>query len=128
MQEFLEKIKPKQKRIFSLLRSEIVALPETQESLEIDEASGDWCPAYRVRGTDLAWIHLIERVWVHIPIEPSLEKKVIQDENLDSDLIERVKDTEEADGVKVAKLDVRSEDGVEQLMSLIRLKHAALLA
>jgi len=128
LQEFLEKIKPKQKKVFSVLRSEIVALPEIQESIEIDEASGDWCPAYRVRGADLAWVHLVDRLWVHIPIEPGFEKKVLQDENLDSDVIERVKEAEETDGVKLAKLEVKSTDGVEQLMSLIKLKHAALVA
>lgn len=127
MHDFLQKIKPKQKKMFTLLRSEIVALPEIQESMEIDEASGDWCPAYRVRGADLAWVHLVDRLWVHIPIEPGLEKKVLQDENLDSELVEQVKDAEESDGMKLAKLEVKSSEGVEQLMPLIKLKHASLL-
>jgi len=128
LQEFLANIKPKQRGVFSQLRSAIVALPEVQESIEIDELSGDWCPAYRVRGSDLVWVHLTDRLWVHIPIEPSLEKKVLQDENLDSELIEKVSESEEDDGVKLAKLEVKSIDSIDQVMSLLKLKHAALVA
>lgn len=128
MQEFLAKVKPKQKKVFSELRTAIVALPETQESIEIDELSGDWCPAYRVRGADLVWVHMVDRLWVHIPIEPDFEKKVLQDENLDSVIVEKVKDAEETGGVKLAKLEVKSVDEVEQIMPLLRLRHAILTA
>jgi hypothetical protein len=73
-------------------------------------------------------VHLTDRLWVHIPIEPSLEKKVLQDENLDSELIEKVSESEENDGVKLAKLEVKSIDSIDQVMSLLKLKHAALVA
>ena len=128
MQEFLAKVKPKQKKVFSDLRTAIIALPETQESIEIDELSGDWCPAYRVRGADLVWVHLVDRLWVHIPIEPDLEKKVLQDENLDSTIVEEVKDAEETGGVKLAKLEVKSTGEVEQIMPLLKLRHTILTA
>ena len=128
MQEFLTKVKPKHKKVFSELRSAIVALPETQESLEIDELSGDWCPAYRVRGGDLVWVHLLDRLWVHIPIEPEFEKKVLQDENLDSIVVENVKDADEIGGVKVAKLEVKSAAEIEQILPLLKLRHTTLVA
>lgn len=128
MQEFLAKVKPKQKKVFSELRTAIIALPEIQESIEIDELSGDWCPAYRVRGADLVWVHLVDRLWAHIPIEPDFEKKVLQDENLDSAIVEKVKEAEEAGGVKLAKLEVKSTDEVEQIMPLLKLRHTILIA
>lgn len=128
MQEFLAKVKPKQKKVFLELRTAIIALPETQESIEIDELSGDWCPAYRVRSADLVWVHLVDRLWVHIPIEPDFEKKVLQDENLDSTIVEKVKDAEETGGVKLAKLEVKSTDEVEDIMSLLKLRHTILTA
>jgi hypothetical protein len=126
LQEFLAKVKPKQKKVFSDLRTAIIALPETQESIEIDELSGDWCPAYRVRGADLVWVHLEDRVWVHVPIELEFEKKVLQDENLDSRVVEKVKDTEETSGVKLAKFEVKSTDEIEQIMPLLKLRHTVL--
>jgi hypothetical protein len=127
LQEYLARVKPKQKKVFSELRTAIIALPETQESIEIDESSGDWCPAYRVRGTDLVWVHLVDRVWAHVPIEHEFEKKVLQDENLDSGIVEKVKDADETDGVKLVKLEVKSADEVEQIMPLLKLRHAMLI-
>ncbi|HKM77070.1 MAG TPA: hypothetical protein VJZ32_11705, partial [Candidatus Bathyarchaeia archaeon] len=90
MREFLTRVNPKQKKIFSKLQSEILALPETVESIEIDDIEGEWCPAYRVRGSDLLWVHFDEHLWINFPVEPAFEKKVLQDENLDSHIIESV--------------------------------------
>jgi len=128
LQEFLARVKPKQKKVFSELRTAILALPETQESIEIDELSGDWCPAYQVRGTDLVWVHLADRLWVSVPVEPDFEKKVSQDENLDSEIVERVKDAEETGGVKWAKLEIKSGSEVEQIVPLLKLRHSVLTA
>jgi hypothetical protein len=126
LQEFLAKVKPKQKKVFSELRTAIIALPETQESIEIDELSGDWCPAYRVRGADLVWVHLVDRLWVHVPIEPDFEKKLLQDENLDSAVVEQVKEAEETGGLKLAKFEVKSTNEIEQIMPLLKLRHSSL--
>ena len=62
MREFLEKVNPKHKKYFSTLRAALLELPETQESVEIDDMEGEWCPAYRVRGSDLVWVHFDERL------------------------------------------------------------------
>jgi hypothetical protein len=71
---------------------------------------------------------LLDRLWVHIPIEPEFEKKVLQDENLDSLIVEKVKDADEIGDVKVAKLEVRSAEEIEQIMPLLKLRHAILVA
>jgi len=126
LQEFLAKVKPKQKKVFSELRAAIIGLPETQESIEIDELSGDWCPAYRVRGADLVWVHIADRLWAHVPIEPDFEKKLLQDENLDSIVVEQVKEAEETGGVKLVKFEVKSTNEIEQIMPLLKLRQSSL--
>jgi hypothetical protein len=128
MQEFLAKINPKQKKYFTLLRSALLELPEIEESIDIDEISGEWCPAYRVRDSDLVWVHFNEHMWVNFPVEPKFEKKALQDENLDSELVESVKDAEDTGGEKWAKLEVKSGERVDQLMPLMKLRHSVLLS
>ena len=128
MQEFLEKVNPKQKKYFTQLRSALLELPEVEESIDIDEVSGEWCPAYRVRGSDLVWVHFNEHMWINFPVEPKFEKKALQDENLDSELTESVKDAEDTAGEKWAKLDIKSVDRVDQVLPLLKLRHSVLLA
>ena len=128
MREFVAKVNPKQKKYFTTLRSALLALPETQESIEIDELEGEWCPVYRVKGSDLIWIHLDERLWVSFPVEPNFEKKVIQDENLDSPVIDAVKEAEDSGETKVAKMDIRSNEDVDQVLPLLRLRHSILIS
>lgn len=126
MQELLARIKPKQRKYFTDLRSAVTALPEVEETIEIDEIRGDWCPAYRVRGTDLAWVHFDEKLWLSIPVEASFAKKVLQDENLDSQVVDRVKEAEDIGGVSYATLEVRSSEELDQVIPLLRLRHAIL--
>jgi hypothetical protein len=126
MQEFLAKVKPKQKKYFTELRSALLGLPETEESIEIDELRGHWCPAYRVRGSDLVWVHFDEGLWLSVPVEPKFEKKVFQDENLDSRVVERVKDAEEIGDVKYATLEIRSAEELDQAIPLLQLRHSVL--
>lgn len=126
MQEFLARIKPKQKKYFIDLRSALLALPEIEESVEIDELRGDWCPAYRVRSSDLVWVHFDNNLWLSLPVEPNFEKKVFQDENLDSQIVERVKDAEETGGVKYATIEIRSGEELDQAIPLLRLRHSVL--
>ena len=128
MQEFLTRVKPKQKKYFTELRTALVALPEIEESIEIDELRGDWCPAYRVRGSDLAWVHFDDQLWLSVPVEPKFEKKVFQDENLDSQVVERIKEAEEMGDVKYATLQIRSAEELDQGISLLRLRHSVLIA
>ncbi len=128
MQEFLTRVKPKQKKYFSELRSALLALPEIEESLEIDEIEGGWCPAYRVRSSDLVWVHFNDHVWISVPIEPRFEKKVLQDENLDNYVIDRVKEAEETGEVKWAKIEIKSNEEIEMVMPLLRLRHSILRA
>ena len=123
MQEFLAKVKPKQKRYFSSLRSALRVLPEVEETIEIDEVSGEWCPAYRVKGSDLVLVHFDEHLWINFPVEPNFRKKVLQDENLDSYLIECVKEAEEASGEKWATVEIKSSESVDQVIPLLRLRH-----
>jgi hypothetical protein len=126
LQEFLTKIKPKQKKYFTDMRSVLTSFPEIQESIEIDELRGDWCPAYRVRGVDLVWVHFDDHLWLSVPVEPNFEKKVIQDENLDSQVIERIKEAEEMGDVKYATLQVRSAEELDQVIPLLRLRYSVL--
>jgi len=128
MREFMAKINPKQKKYFTTLRTALLALPETEESIEIDEIEGEWCPVYRVRGSDLIWVHPDEHLWVSFPVEPTFEKKVIQDENLDEPVIDAVKEAEDSGEIKVAKMNIRSNEDVDQLLPLLRLRHSALIA
>jgi len=128
MQEFLARVKPKQKKIFTSLRSSIKALPEVEESIEIDELSGEWCPAYRVRGTDLARVRFEDQLAVTFPVEPNFEKKVYQDENLDNAVIERVKEAEETGETKWASVDIKSTDDVENVFPVLKLRHSILMA
>ena len=123
MQEFLAKVKPKQKRYFSSLRSALRVLPDIEETIEIDEVSGEWCPAYRVKGSDLVWVHFDEHLWINFPVEPNFRKKVLQDENLDSYLIECVREAEEASGEKWATVEIKSSESVDQVIPLLRLRH-----
>jgi hypothetical protein len=128
MQEFLARVNPKQKKIFTSLRSAIKALPEVEESIEIDEVSGEWCPAYRVRGTDLAWVRFEDRLAVTFPVEPNFEKKVYQDENLDSSVVAQVKDAEESGESKWASVDIKSTDDVDSVFPVLKLRHSILMA
>ncbi len=128
MQEFLTRVKPKQKKYFIDLRTALLALPEMEESIEIDELRGDWCPAYRVRGTDLVWVHFDNQLWLSVPVEPKFEKKVSQDENLDSQVVERINDAQEMGDVKYASLQVRSAVELDQVIPLLRLRHSVLTA
>jgi len=126
MREFLEKVNPKQKKYFTALRTALLELPEIQESLEIDDMEGEWCPAYRVRGSDLVWIHFDERLWISFPLEPNFEKKVAQDENLDSVAIGAVEEAEESAGVKTVKMEIKSNEEIESVIPLLRLRHSVL--
>jgi hypothetical protein len=128
LQEFLARVKPKQRKYFDELRSALLALPEIEESIEIDELRGDWCPAYRVRGSDLAWVHFGERLWLSVPVEPRFGKKVLQDENLDSRVVERIKDAEEMGDVRFATLEIQSTEELDQVIPLLQLRHAVLRA
>jgi chorismate mutase len=128
LQEFLTRVKPKQRKYFTELRSALLALPEIQESIEIDELRGDWCPAYRVRGSDLVWVHFDEQLWLSVPVEPKFGKKVFQDENLDSQVVERIKDAEDVGEVKYASLQIRSAEQLDQVIPLLRLRHSVLTA
>jgi len=126
MREFLTRVNPKQKKIFSQLQSAILALPETVESIEIDDIEGEWCPAYRVRGSDLVWVHFDEHLWINFPVEPTFEKKVLQDENLDSHIIESVQEAEENGDVKWAKIQLRSDKEIEDIIALLGLRNTFL--
>jgi hypothetical protein len=127
MQEFLEKVKdPKQKKYFSQLRTKLRSLPDVEESIEIDEISGEWCPVYRVKGSDLVWVHFDEHLWVNFPVEPKFEKKALQDENLESRVIECVKDAEESGGEKWATVELKTIDQVDQVLPLLELRHSVL--
>jgi hypothetical protein len=126
LQEFLAKVKPKQREYFTELRSTLLSLPEIEESIEIDELRGDWCPAYRVRGSDLAWVHFEEQLWLSVPVEAKFGKKVLQDENLDSQVVERIKDAEDMGDVKYATLEIRSAEELDQIIPLLRLRHSVL--
>jgi hypothetical protein len=126
LQEFLARVKPKQRKYFDELRSALLALPEVEESIEIDELRGDWCPAYRVRGSDLAWVHFDERLWLSVPVEPRFGKKVLQDENLDSRIVEKIKDAEEMGDVRFATLEIRSAEELDQVIPLLQLRYAIL--
>ena len=128
MQEFLAKLKPKQKQVFTELRDAILAFPEIEESIEIDELRGDWCPAYRVKGLDLVWVHFDDHLSLSVPVEPKFEKKASQDENLDSQIVERLNDAEDVGDVKYATLEVRSSEQVEQVLPLLRLRHSVLMS
>lgn len=126
MQEFLARVKPKQRKYFTELRSALLALPEIEESIEIDELRGDWCPAYRVKGSDLLWVHFDDQLWLSVPVEPNFGKKVFQDENLDSQVVDRIKDAEDMGGVKYATLEIRSAEELDQVIPLLRLRHSVL--
>jgi len=126
MQEFLEKVNPKQKKYFAQLRTKLRSLPEIEETIEIDEISGEWCPVYRVKGSDLVWVHFDEHLWLNFPVEPNFEKKALQDENLDSRAIECVKDAEDNGGEKWAKVELKSGDQVDQILPLLELRHSVL--
>jgi hypothetical protein len=129
MREFIEKVKDsKQKKYFTALRTALLELPETEESLEIDDMEGEWCPAYRVRGSDLVWIHFDERLWISFPVEPNFEKKVSQDENLDSAAMNAVQEAEELSGVKTLKMDIKSSEEIESVIPLLRLRHSVLMS
>ncbi|MGA3406613.1 MAG: hypothetical protein ABSD49_12845 [Candidatus Bathyarchaeia archaeon] len=126
--EFLEKVNPNQKKYFTTLQTALLALPEIEESLEIDDMEGEWCPAYRVRGSDLVWVHFDERLWISFPVEPKFEKKVAQDENLDSEIMDAVKDAEESGGVKTVKMHIKSAEEVDSVIPLLRLRHSVLMS
>ena len=126
MQEFLEKVNPKQKKYFAQLRSKLRSLSDVEETIEIDEISGEWCPVYRVKGSDLVWVHFDEHLWLNFPVEPTFEKKALQDENLDSTVMECVKDAEESGGEKWATIELKSGDQVDQILPLLELRHSVL--
>jgi len=126
MQEFLEKVNPTQKKYFTQLRSKLRSLPDVEETIEIDEISGEWCPVYRVKGSDLVWVHFDEHLWLNFPVEPKFEKKALQDENLESRAIECVKDAEDSGGEKWASIELKSGDQVDQILPLLELRHSVL--
>jgi hypothetical protein len=128
LQEFLTRVKPKQRKYFTELRSALLALPEIEESIEIDELRGDWCPAYRVRGSDLVWVHFDDQLWLSVPVEPKFGKKVFQDENLESQVVERIKEAEDMGEIKYASLQIRSAEQLDQVIPLLRLRHSVLTA
>lgn len=128
IREFLTRVNPKQKKIFTELQTAIMALPETVESIEIDEMEGEWCPAYRVRGSDLVWVHFDEHLWINFPVEPSFEKRVLQDENLDSHIIESVQEAEESGDIKWAKIQLRSDKEIEDIVAVLELRNSFLRA
>ncbi len=128
MQDFLSRVKPKQKKYFTELRTALLALPEIEESIEIDELRGDWCPAYRVRGSDLAWVHFDDQLWLSVPVEAKFEKKVSQDENLDSQVIQQINEAEDMGDVKYASLNIRSAEELDRVIPLLRLRHSVLTA
>jgi len=126
MQDFLQKVNPKHKRYFVQLRSKLRSLPDVEETIEIDEVSGEWCPVYRVKGSDLVWVHFDEHLWVNFPVEPKFEKKALQDENLDSQVVEYVKDAEDTGGEKWATVEIKSDAQVDQVVPLLELRHSVL--
>lgn len=126
MQEFLEKVDAKQKKYFIQLRSKLRALPEIEETIEIDEVSGEWCPAYRVKGSDLVWVHFDEHLWVNFPVEPNFEKKVLQDENLDNYVVDCVKEAEQTGSEKWATVEIKSGENVDQVVPLLELRYSVL--
>jgi hypothetical protein len=126
MQEYLAKVNPKQKKYFTQLRSALRDLPEIEETIEIDEMSGEWCPVYRVRGSDLVWVHFDEHLWINFPVEPNFEKKVLQDENLDSEVVECVKEAEESGDVKWATAEIKTAQQVDQFIPLLKVRHSLL--
>ncbi len=126
MQDFLAKVNPKQKKYFTQLRTALRTLPEIEESIEIDELSGEWCPAYRVKGSDLVWVHFNDHLRVNFPVEPNFEKKVLQDENLDNYVLDCVKEAEELSGVKWATVEIKSAEQVDQVIPLLKLRHTVL--
>ena len=128
MSEFLAKANPKQKKYFTPLQTALLALPEIEESLEIDDMEGEWCPAYRVRGSDLVWVHFDERLWISFPVEPKFEKKVAQDADLDSEIVDAVKDAEESGGVKTVKMQIKSDAEVDSVIPLLRIRHSVLMS
>jgi hypothetical protein len=126
MQEFLAKVNPKQKKFFTELRAKLRALPDIEESIEIDDVSGEWCPAYRVKGSDLVWVHFDEHLWVNFPVEPNFEKKVLADENLDSAVIDSVKEAEMSGDQKWAMVEIKSAENLDQIVPLLELRHTVL--
>lgn len=128
MQEFLARVTPKQKKVFTSLRSALRDLPEVEESIEIDEVSGEWCPAYRVRGSDFVWVRFEDHLAVSFPVEPNFEKKVYQDENLDSAVVEQVKEAKESGETKWATVDIKSADDVDNVFPVLKLRHSILMA
>ena len=128
MSEFLAKANPKQKKYFTPLQTALLALPEIEESLEIDDMEGEWCPVYRVRGSDLVWVHFDERLWISFPVEPKFEKKVAQDADLDSEIVDAVKDAEESGGVKTVKMQIKSAEEVDSVIPLLRIRHSVLMS
>jgi len=126
MQEFLEKVNAKQKKYFIQLRSKLRTLPEIEETIEIDEVSGEWCPAYRVKGSDLVWVHFDEHLWVNFPVEPNFEKKVLQDENLDNYVVDCVKEAEQTGNEKWATVEIKSGENVDQVVPLLELRYSVL--
>ena len=59
-------------------------------------------------------------------MEPKFEKKALQDENLESRVIECVKDAEETGGEKWATVELKSGDQVDQVLPLLELRHSVL--
>ena len=126
MEEFLEKVNAKQKKFFIQLRSKLRTLPEIEETIEIDEVSGEWCPAYRVKGSDLVWVHFDEHLWVNFPVEPNFEKKVLQDENLDNYVVDCIKEAEQTGSEKWATVEIKSGENVDQVVPLLELRYSVL--
>jgi hypothetical protein len=79
-----------------------------------------------VKGSDLVWVHFDEHLWINFPVEPNFEKKVLQDENLDSYVVECVKEAEETGGEKWASVELKSGEAVEQVVPLLQLRYSVL--
>ena len=63
-----------------------------------------------------------------MPVEPAFEKKVFQDENLDGSSVDAVKEAEDTGGVRWAKMDIKSNEAVDSIIPLVRLRHSVLLS
>jgi hypothetical protein len=59
-------------------------------------------------------------------VEPNFEKKVLQDENLDTEVVGSVKEAEEVGDVKWASVEIKSADRVEDVIPLLKLRHSIL--
>jgi len=76
----------------------------------------------------LVWVHFDEHLWINFPVEPNFEKKVLQDENLDSKVVDCVKEAEETGSEKWAAVEIKTGDRVDQVVPLLKLRHSILMS